>query len=119
MIVDDAFNSDKFIEFLKALIKDADKKVFLILDNLRVHHSKLVKAWLAEHKKQIEAFYLPSYSPDLNHDERLNADLKYALDSRVQTRTKDKLKEATKAHMQMLQQHPERACSYFDDPKVK
>ncbi|MFO1385428.1 MAG: IS630 family transposase [Chitinivorax sp.] len=78
MIVDDAFNSDKLIEFLEALIKDSPKKIFLILDNLRVHHSKPVKAWLAERTAQIEVFYLPSYSPDLNPDERLNADLKHA-----------------------------------------
>ena len=119
MIVDDAFNSDKLIEFLAALVKDTDKKIFLILDNLRVHHSKPVKAWLAEHKDQIEVFYLPSYSPDLNPDERLNADLKYALGSRVQTRTKDKLKEATKAHMDLLEKQPERVRSYFKDPRVK
>jgi transposase len=119
MIVDDAFNSDKLIEFLGALLKDADKKIFLILDNLRVHHSKPVKAWLAEHKDRIEVFYLPSYSPELNPDERLNAELKYALGSRVQTRTKDKLKQATKAHMDMLEQNPERVRSYFNDPKVK
>jgi hypothetical protein len=36
----------KLIEFLDALIKDTDRKVFLILDNLRVHHAKPVKAWL-------------------------------------------------------------------------
>lgn len=119
MIVDAAFNSDKLIEFLAALIKDADKKVLLILDNLRVHHSKPVKVWLAQHKEQIEVFYLPSYSPDLNPDERLNADLKHALGSRVQVRTKDKLKEVTKAHMDMLNQHPDRVRSYFDDPRVK
>jgi DDE superfamily endonuclease len=47
MVIDDAFNADKLIEFLGALIKDTDKKAFLILDNLRVHHSKPVKAWLA------------------------------------------------------------------------
>lgn len=40
MIIDESFNSDKLIEFLQALIQDAGKKVFLILDNLRVHHSK-------------------------------------------------------------------------------
>ena len=119
MIVEDAFNSDKLIEFLVALVKDADRKIFLILDNLRVHHSKPVKAWLSGHKERIEVFYLPSYSPELNPDERLNADLKYALGSRVQMRTKDKLKEATKAHMDMLDQHPERVRSYFNDPKVK
>jgi transposase len=76
MIIDEAFDADKLIEFLQALIKDAGKKVFLILDNLRVHHSKLVKAWVAEHQDQIELFYLPSYSPQLNPEERLNADLK-------------------------------------------
>jgi thymidine kinase len=59
MIIDEAFNSDKLIEFLERLIKDAGRKVFLILDNLRVHHSKPVKAWLAEHQKQIEVFYYP------------------------------------------------------------
>ena len=48
MIIDDAFNSDRLIEFLEALIKDAGKKVFLILDNLRVHHSKHANAWVAE-----------------------------------------------------------------------
>ena len=112
MIVDDAFNSDKLIEFLRSLIQDAPKKVFLILDNLRVHHNKPVKAWLAEHSAQLEVFYLPSYSPELNPDERLNADLKHALGSRVLLRSKDKLKDATKAHMNMLDQHPERVRSY-------
>ncbi|WP_459943304.1 IS630 family transposase, partial [Deferrisoma palaeochoriense] len=56
-------NSQTLIRFLRRLIKDADRKVFLILDNLRVHHSKPVKAWLAAHQEEIEVFYLPSYSP--------------------------------------------------------
>ncbi len=119
MIIDGAFDSDRFIEFLQALIKDASKKIFLIVDNLRVHHSKPVKAWLAEHTQQIEVFYLPSYSPELNPDERLNADLKYALGSRVQVRTKDKLRRATEAHMNMLGNNPQRVRSYFEDPKIK
>jgi len=41
----------------------------LILDNLRVHHAKPVKALLAEHVDVIEVFYLPSYSPEMNPDE--------------------------------------------------
>ena len=100
-------HSDKLIEFLEELIKDSAKKVYLILDNLRVHHSKPVKAWLAEHQNQIAVFYLPSYSPELNPDERLNAGLKQALGSRVQVRTKDKLKSATTDHMKMLETRPD------------
>lgn len=60
MIIDEAFNADRLIEFLGALIKDAWRKVFLILDNLRVHHSKVVKSWVAGGTDKIELFYLPS-----------------------------------------------------------
>lgn len=56
-------------------MKDASKKVLLILDSLRVHYSKPVAAWVAERVDKIELFYLPSYSPELNPAERLNADL--------------------------------------------
>jgi hypothetical protein len=45
------------------LIRDAAKKIFLILDNPRVHHAKVVQQWLAENADKIEVFYLPSYSP--------------------------------------------------------
>jgi len=119
MIIDEAFDADKFIEFLAALVKDAGKKVFLILDNLRVHHSKLVKAWAAERADQIELFYLPSYSPQLNPEERLNADLKQEMGKRVPVRTKAKLRAAASEHMAMLEQSPERVMAYFQDARVR
>ncbi len=119
MIIDEAFNSDKLIEFLEALIKDAGRKVFLILDNLRVHHSKPVKKWTEEHQEKIELFYLPSYSPELNPEERLNADLKHAISTKVPARTKAKLKAAATEHMQALEKSPERIKKYFQDSRVK
>lgn len=67
MIIDGAFNHEKLAEFFEALVADGKrsrKKVFLILDNLGVHHCKPVKTWLAERMEQIKVFYLPSYSPD-------------------------------------------------------
>lgn len=118
MIIEEAFNSDKLIEFLEALTKDAEKKVFLILDNLRVNHSKLVKAWLEMNKEKIEVFYLPSYSPELNPDERLNADLRHEISTKLLVRTKAKLKAAASQYMSKLEQNPERVCSYFRDPRV-
>lgn len=119
MIIDDAFNADRLIEFMAGLIKDAGRKVFLILDNLRVHHSKPVKAWVEQHKDQIEVFYLPSYSPELNPEERLNADLKQAIGTKVPVRTKAKLKTAASEHMAALEQSPERVMAFFRDPKVR
>ena len=49
----------------------------------------------------------------------LNADLKQALGSRVQVRTKAKLRTATENHMNMLAASPERVMAYFQDPRVK
>ncbi|ABM39020.1 ISXo7 transposase [Polaromonas naphthalenivorans CJ2] len=119
MIIDDAFDADKLIEFLRALVKDAGKKVFLILDNLRVHHSKIVKAWVANHRDEIELFYLPSYSPQLNPEERLNADLKQEMGKRVPARSKAKLRDAANEHMALLERTPERVIAYFQDRRVR
>jgi transposase len=53
----------------------------------------------AERADKIELFYLPSYSPELNPEERLNADLKHAIGTKVPARTKAKLKAAATEHM--------------------
>ena len=79
MFYRETMTAQLLIRFLKRLIRSSQKKIFLILDNLRVHHSKLLQEWLTENKAFIEIFYLPSYSPDLNPDELLNRDLKAAL----------------------------------------
>jgi len=84
-----------------------------------VHHSKLVKAWGSERKDQIELFYLPSYSPLLNPEERLNADLKQEMSKQVPVRTKAKLRDAANSHMMWLEQNPERVISYFHDRRVR
>jgi len=119
MIIDGAFNHERLIEFFESLVKDTGKKIFLILDNLGVHHCKPVKAWLAQHKEQMEVFYLPSYSPELNPEERLNADLKHVIRSKVPVRTKAKLQAAAVEHMTALANKPERVKTFFQDPFVK
>jgi len=109
MIVDGVFNHERLIEFFEALVADgqrAGKKVLLILDNLGAHHCKPVKTWLAQRSDQIEVFYLPSYSPELNTDERLNADLKHAIGTVVPVRTKAKLQAAANEHMAFIDATP-------------
>lgn len=56
-------NAQLFKIFLNRLIKDTDKKVFLIVDNLRVHHAKIIQAWQKEHTDQIEIFFPPTILP--------------------------------------------------------
>jgi len=118
-VFDGTMNADILIDFMKRLIKDAKRKVFLILDNLRVHHAKVVKAWLAEHLEDIEVFYLPAYSPELNPDEYLNCDLKAGVHGGVPARSKDQLKAKAIAHLRKLQKMPARVMKYFKAPSIQ
>lgn len=93
-VFEGAMNADLLIDFLRWLINDMrSKKVFQILDNLKVHHATPVKAWLAEHVDQIEVFYLPSCGPELNPHEMLGVDLKASVTKQAPARTKKHLKK--------------------------
>jgi transposase len=118
-VFDGAMNADILIDFFKRLIKDAKRKVYLILDNLRVHHARRVKDWLADHDEEIEVFYLPSYSPELNPDECLNADLKDGVTRRAPARSKAQLKKAAISHLRKLQKSPRRVRKYFEHKPVR
>lgn len=103
MLYRQGMNAQVLIKFLKRLIAESERKVFLILDNLRVHRAKLVRQWLEDHKEEIEVFYLPAYSPELNPDEYLNCDLKAGVHSRPPVRNAKQLQEAVISHMRKLQ----------------
>lgn len=118
MLYEDAMNAKTLIRFMTRLVKDADRKVFLILDNLRTHHSKLVQEWLEDHEHEIEVFFLPSYSPELNPDEYLNRDLKLNVHNGKPARTKLQLKRKTIGHLRKLQKLPKRIMKYFKDPNI-
>lgn len=79
MIYDGALNAALFLNFLRRLVTDARRKVFLIVDNLRVHHAKRVTAWLQANSRRIKLFYLPPYAPEYNPDEFMHNDLKQTM----------------------------------------
>ena len=58
------------ILFLQKLCKRFPKgKIYLCLDNGKVHHAKIVKKWLDKHKRVVPIFQ-PTYSPDVNLQEQ-------------------------------------------------
>jgi transposase len=116
--IEQAMNRELLIEFMQGLIEDSEQKVFLILDNLKVHHAKQVTAWLDEHKSQIEVFYLPPYSPEINPDEYLNRDFKTTLRLSDRSENKKALFQKAKAFMEFLIRTPERVSAYFKHPPV-
>jgi transposase len=119
MIVDGAVNAPTFIRFLERLIREARCKVFLILDRLQAHRARLTRDWLAGHRSEIEVHYLPSYSPELNPDEGVNADLKQAVPRKAPARSKQQLKRAAVSHMRSLSRRPQRIRSIFRHPQFR
>lgn len=119
MLYSDTMDADKFIEFLRQLIKSSKPKIYVIVDNLRVHHSKLVKQWGEENKDKIALFYIPSCSPELNPNEYLNCDLKQGMSIKKAPKNKEKLKNNVEEHMEMLVQSPERVKKYFKHKSIE
>jgi transposase len=119
MIYQETLTAETLIQFLERLIKDSKRKVFLILDNLRVHHSRKVRQWLERHRDEIELFFLPSYSPELNPDEYLNADLKARMSAGEPAHRAEQMKKKVLSHLRSLQKQPERIRSYFRAEKIR
>lgn len=118
MIFEETMTQQKLIEFMSRLIRDVGHKVFLILDNLRVHHGKLVQKWLEKYKTQIEVFFLPPYAPEYNPDEYLNHALKLDVHSGTTPRTKKDIVHKIQSFMRRLQHRKDSVCVFFKHPNL-
>ena len=119
MLYDGALNAERFIVFLRRLIKDAAQKVILIVGNLKVRHAAKVTPWVAAHAHEIKLCYLPAYAPDHNPDEYLNNDLKQKLRQQPQPGSKDALNKSTRAVLRAIQRSPARIKAYFKPQLVR
>ena len=119
LLYSDAINSDRLISFMQAIVKTSDgRKVYLILDNLKVHHSKKVSEWVEEHNNQIRLFHLPPYSPEYNPDEYLNNDLKHSLGTQAMVKDAQELEANTSKFMSCLSADSDHVKAYFDHPSL-
>ena len=81
----------------------------IIMDNLPVHHAKIVKDYLNE--KQINVLYLPAYSPELNPIEEAFSKIKNYI-KKQKAWTIDKLKRVLKDAFNIITKND--ACNYFN-----
>ena len=65
MVFNKRFCSEVFLDFLKRLVKQSPRKVFLIFDGHPVHRAIKVKNWIAKDTHNIRLIFLPGYSPEL------------------------------------------------------
>lgn len=119
MVFGENFRVKVFLEFLRRLRKQAGRKVFVIVDGHPVHRAKLVQAWRAKHAEEIEIFYLPSYSPELNPDEMLNNDVKSNALGRRRPRNKAEMVAGLRRYLRSTQKRPDIVRNYFNEEHVR
>ena len=69
MVVEGRMNGERFIEFLKRLIHNAGRPIFLVVDGHPSHRAKIVAQFVELTEGRLRLFFLPGYSPELNPDE--------------------------------------------------
>ena len=56
MLYEDSMNQQRLITFMRNILRTSKQKIFLILDNLKVHHGKLVAEWVSRHQRECPKF---------------------------------------------------------------
>jgi DDE superfamily endonuclease/Winged helix-turn helix len=119
MVLDGAIQAPTLMRFLERLVRDAGRKLFLILDRRRVHRARLVRDWLEGRQDRIEVFHLPACSPDLDPDAGRNGDVKQAVTAKPPARSKAQLKRAVIGHMRSLSRRPQRIRAFCRNPPFR
>ncbi len=119
MVYDGALTAATFLVFLRRLVKGARRKLFVVLDNLRVHRARRVTTWARANAERIELFYLPPYAPEHNPDEFLHNDVKQAMARRQAPRDRASLKAGLTSYLRGLQRRPAKVRAFFQAPSVR
>jgi len=102
-----------FIEFLRRLITNYPRKIFLVVDGLPAHKAKSVQHFLAAVKDRIRLFFLPPYSPEINPDELVWNDVKNNGVGRALIRNAHDLHRAVNSRLRLLQNNPDKVRAFF------
>ena len=119
MTIRGKINGDVFIEFLKRLLAENKRPVYIIVDGHAIHKSKKVKEFINSTEGALKLFYLPPYSPELNPDELVWNHLKYHCVGKLFIKTKSELQTKVLSYLKSLQKKPQIIKSFFQKPSLK
>lgn len=119
MVFTRRFTAPVCIEFLRRLIRQRRRKVFLILDRHPVHRSATVRRWIARHPDRLQLVFLPGYSPELNPDEYLHHDVKANAVGRTRPATQTEIIDLVRGYLRIKQARPPLIEAFFNPPNVQ
>ena len=103
MLTKGRVNGTVFVEFLKRLMHNAQRPIFLILDGGSFHHSRPVRDYVDSLEGKLHLFFLPPYSPELNPDEQVWNYVKHHGVAKAALQGRDELKKFVLARLRSLQ----------------
>jgi len=118
MVFKERFTAQVFLEFLRRLLRQSDRRVYLIVDRHPVHRSRRVKNWVKENEARIRLVFLPSYSPELNPDELLNQDVKSNALGRQRPGNQTELVGKVRSYLRSRQCKPDTVANFFQGKHV-
>jgi transposase len=118
MTVTGRMNAGKFIDFLKRLLHNARRPIFLIVDGHPTHRARKVLQFVKSQDGKLRLFFLPPYSPELNPDELVWNTLKnHGVGRRVIT-SRQQLRQIVLGYLRSLQRTPDMIRRFFREPHV-
>lgn len=119
MVFKARFSARVFLRFVRRLVKESRRKVFLIVDGHPVHRSRKVREWMEENATRIEMFFLPGYSPELNPDEMLNQDVKSNAVGTRRPRNRLQMTRTVRGYLNRRRRDPNLVKRYFHEDSVR
>jgi transposase len=119
MVFHGRFTAKVFLTFLKRLVRQVGRLLFLIVDGHAVHRAAAVRTWLDQNVARIRLFFLPAYSPELNPDEYLNQDVKSNAVGTPRPRDAGEMIANVRGYLRATQRQPELVARYFHAEPVR
>lgn len=119
MVFKERFTTPVFLKFIRRLLRQNRRKIFLIIDAHPVHIAKTVQRWFRGRRNRLRVYFLPGYSPELNPDEYLNQDVKANAVGRCRPVNQKELIGNVRSYLRITQAHPHLVKCYFHHEKVQ
>lgn len=118
MVTDQRVNAATFIDFLRRLLVNAERPIYLVLDGHPVYRSKKVRDFVEAQDRKLKLFFLPPYSPELNPDELVWNVIKGQVSGRTVVEDKQTRRRLVRDALMRLQRSTEKLKKLFHGPNV-
>jgi transposase len=119
MVFKERFTVAVFLKFLRRLLRQNQRKIFLIIDSHPVHVAKAALRWLKSRRAALRVYFLPGYSPELNPDEYLNQDVKTNAVGRTRPLDRKEMIGNIRAYLRSTQANRSLVKRYFHAEPVR